>query len=56
VSVLLSRLLLAFTLEYEQPTKLSLTMTSNALRVIDEQGARLRDLPGRAGVSREPSR
>lgn len=53
LSVLLSRLLLAFTLEYEQHTKLSLTMTSNALRVLDDQGVRLRDLPVRAGVSRE---
>jgi DNA-binding MarR family transcriptional regulator len=53
LSVLLSRLLLAFTLDYEQDARLSLTMTANTLRVVDDVGVRLRDLPGRAGVSRE---
>jgi DNA-binding MarR family transcriptional regulator len=53
LSVLLSRTLLAFTLDYEQATRLSLTVSANALRVLDGQGVRLRDLPGRAGVSRE---
>ena len=53
LSVLLSRVLLAFTLDYEQDARLSLTVSANTLRVLDEQGAALRDLPGRAGVSRE---
>lgn len=59
LSVLLSRVLLAFTLDYEdhadweQDTRLSLTISASLLRVLDEAGVRLRDLPGRAGVSRE---
>ena len=53
LSVLLSRVLLAFTLDYEQDARLSLTVSANTLRVLDEQGAALRDLPGRAGVSKE---
>jgi DNA-binding MarR family transcriptional regulator len=53
LSVLLSRVLLAFTLDYEQESRLSLTISANALRVLDEPGVPLRDLPGRAGVSRE---
>jgi DNA-binding MarR family transcriptional regulator len=59
LSVLLSRVLLAFTLDYEdqaeweQEIRLSLTISASLLRVLDETGVRLRDLPGRAGVSRE---
>ena len=65
LSVLLSRVLLAFTLDYEdnavrgageaggEDVRLSLTISASPLRVLDEAGVRLRDLPGRAGVSRE---
>ncbi|MGH3399567.1 MAG: hypothetical protein ACRDPO_33265 [Streptosporangiaceae bacterium] len=53
LSVLLSRTLLAFTLDYEQATRLSLTVSANALRVLGDQVTALRDLPGGAGVSRE---
>jgi DNA-binding MarR family transcriptional regulator len=53
LSVLLSRVLLAFTLDYEQETRLSLAVSANALRVLDEPGVRLRDLPALAGLSRE---
>lgn len=53
LSVLLSRVLLAFTLDYEQDTKLSLAVSANTLRVLDTDGVRLRDLPDRAGVSKE---
>jgi DNA-binding MarR family transcriptional regulator len=50
---LLARALLGFTLEYEREVKLSLPMMANVVRVLDRQPARLRDLPHRAGVSKE---
>lgn len=65
LSVLLSRVLLAFTLDYEDPTvrrageaggeehRLSLTISANLLRVLNADGVLLRDLPALAGVSRE---
>jgi hypothetical protein len=53
LSALLARVLLAFTLDYERETKLSLTMTAGVLRVITAAGVRLRDVPGLAGVSKE---
>jgi DNA-binding MarR family transcriptional regulator len=53
LSVLLSRVLLAFTLDFESQSKLSLPISANALRVLDESGIRKRDLPRLAGVSRE---
>jgi len=59
LSVLLSRVLLAFTLDYEDAAdwepeyRLSLTIGANVLRVLDAVGVRLRDLPALAGVSKE---
>jgi DNA-binding MarR family transcriptional regulator len=50
---LLSKVLLAFALEYEGESELALAIGANVLRVIDNDGARLRDLPRRAGVSKE---
>ncbi|TDV57427.1 MarR family winged helix-turn-helix transcriptional regulator [Actinophytocola oryzae] len=50
---LLSRVLLAFTLEYERESELSLPISANVLRVLDEKGVRVRDLPGLTGVSKE---
>jgi DNA-binding MarR family transcriptional regulator len=49
----LSAALLAFTVEYEQRTRLSLTMLANVVRVIGIEGARIRDLPAASGVSKE---
>jgi DNA-binding MarR family transcriptional regulator len=50
---LLSRLLLAFTLEYETASELSLPIGANVLRVLDTQGVPQRDLPVTTGVSKE---
>jgi methyltransferase (TIGR00027 family) len=50
---LLSRVLLAFALDYEAESEVSLAVGANLLRVLREDGTRLRDLPLRSGVSRE---
>jgi DNA-binding MarR family transcriptional regulator len=50
---LLSKVLLALTLDFERESDLSLPMSSNALRVLDEHGVRVRDLPGLTGTSKE---
>jgi DNA-binding MarR family transcriptional regulator len=52
LSVLLSRVLLAFALEFERESDLSLAICANALRILDEKGVRLRDLPLLTGVSK----
>jgi DNA-binding MarR family transcriptional regulator len=53
LSALLSRVLLAFAIEFERELDLSLAISANVLRVLDEQGVRVRDLPLLAGVSKE---
>ncbi|HEY1827200.1 MAG TPA: hypothetical protein VGF87_04230 [Acidimicrobiales bacterium] len=53
LSVLLSRVLHSFALDVEWASKRSLAMCSNTLRVLDEDGIRLRDLPRLTGVSKE---
>jgi DNA-binding MarR family transcriptional regulator len=50
---LLSRVLLAFALEFERDSDLSLAISANVVRVLDEQGVRIRDLPLLSGVSKE---
>ncbi len=50
---LLSRVLLAFAIEFERESDLSLAICANVVRVLDEQGARVRDLPLASGVSKE---
>jgi DNA-binding MarR family transcriptional regulator len=50
---LLSRVLLAFAAEFERESPVSLAISANVLRVLDEHGVRVRDLPGLSGVSRE---
>jgi DNA-binding MarR family transcriptional regulator len=50
---LLSRLLLAFAIEFEREWPLSLAIGANILRVLDDNGIRLRDLPLLTGVSKE---
>ena len=52
LSTLLSRVLLAFAVEFERESKLSLAVGANVLGVLDGQAVRVRDLPGRVGVSR----
>lgn len=53
LSALLARVLLALALEFESESKLSLAIYANVLRVLDEKGVRMRDLPRITGVSKE---
>lgn len=53
LSALLSRVLLAFAVEFERESKLSLAISANVLRVLNEEGVRVRDLPLLTGVSKE---
>jgi methyltransferase (TIGR00027 family) len=53
ISALLSRVLLSFALDYERESALSLAVSANLLRVLGEDGIRLRDLPGLTGISKE---
>jgi DNA-binding MarR family transcriptional regulator len=50
---LLSRALLAFAIEYERESDLSLAIGANVVGVLDEVGVRVRDLPLLSGVSKE---
>jgi hypothetical protein len=50
---LLARVLLTFAIDFELEAKISLAIAANALRVIDEQGTRIKDLPALSGVSTE---
>ena len=50
---LLSRVLLAFAIEFERESDLSLAISANVLRVLSESGVRVRDLPVLTGVSKE---
>jgi methyltransferase (TIGR00027 family) len=56
LSALLSRVLLAFALEYEREARLSLAVAANVLRVLGSEGTRLRELPGLTGTSTESVR
>lgn len=53
LSALLSKVLLAFALDYERDADLSLPIAANVLHVINVEGVRVRDLPRACGVSRE---
>ena len=53
LAALLSQPLLAFTLEYEEDSTLSLPMNANVVRLVPAGGVPVRDLPDRSGVSRE---
>lgn len=50
---LLAKTLLAFAIEFELKSELSLALCANVMRVLDENGVRLRDLPRLSGVSKE---
>jgi DNA-binding MarR family transcriptional regulator len=50
---LLSKVLLAFTLEFERESHVSLAICANVLRVAGETPVRLRDLPRLSGLSKE---
>ena len=51
--VLLARTLLSIALQFEHAFDISLAIYANVLRVIDEEGIRLRDIPALSGVSKE---
>jgi DNA-binding MarR family transcriptional regulator len=51
--VLLSRALLAFAMDFEREFDLSLAICANIVRVLDDKGVRLRDIPQLSGVSKE---
>ena len=53
LATLLSRVLLAFTLEAEDGAPVSLAIGSNVLRVLDDDGGPVKELPLRTGVSKE---
>ncbi len=53
LSALLSQTLLAFAIEFERESELSLAICANVVRVLDEKGMRVRDLPLPSGVSKE---
>jgi methyltransferase (TIGR00027 family) len=53
LSALLSRVLLAFALDYEASCEVSLAVGANLLRVLREDGMRPRDLPAMTGISKE---
>jgi DNA-binding transcriptional ArsR family regulator len=50
---LLARVLLAFALEFERESPLSLAISANPLRVLGAEPVRVRDLPALTGVSKE---
>jgi len=50
---LLARVLLAFAMEYERESAVSLAISANILRVIEDGGASVRELPALSGVSKE---
>jgi DNA-binding MarR family transcriptional regulator len=53
LSALLSQALLAYTIDFERSSERSLPLTANIVRVLDEEGRSIRDLPLAAGVSKE---
>jgi len=53
LSAALSRILLAFALEFESESDLSLAISANVLRVLNEKGVRLSEIPRVTGVSKE---
>jgi DNA-binding MarR family transcriptional regulator len=53
LSALLSRLLIAFTIEFERESRLPLAISASALRTVTEDGVPVGDLPRLTGVSRE---
>lgn len=50
---LLAKVLLAFVIDYERESELSLALCANILRVLSDEGVRVRDLPRLSGVSSE---
>ena len=53
LSALLSKVLLAFAMEFERESDLSLAINANVLRVLNEKSVRVRELPRLSGISKE---
>jgi hypothetical protein len=53
LAALLARVLLRFALEFESQGEVSLAISANIVRVLNEKGVRVRDLPILSGVSKE---
>jgi hypothetical protein len=53
LSARLARVLLAYTLDFERESELSLPLTANYVRVLDKEGLDVREVPRIAGVSKE---
>jgi len=53
LSALFSRVLLAFAVDFERVSKLSLALSANVVRVLNADGVRVRDLPSLTGISKE---
>lgn len=51
--VLLAHALMAYTLDFEEGSALSLPLSANVLRVLDADGVPVRELPSRTGISKE---
>jgi DNA-binding MarR family transcriptional regulator len=51
--ILLAKALLAFALRFERDSKVSLAIGANVLRLVSDEGIRVRDLPRQSGVSKE---
>lgn len=50
---LLAQALMAYTLDFEERSPLSLPVSANVLRVLDGNGVLVRELPSRTGISKE---
>ena len=53
LAALLSRVLLAYAVEFEADSEMSLAVCANVLRLVGDEGMRVRDLPHLSGVSIE---
>ncbi len=51
--VLLARTLLLYTLDFERESALSLPLCANVVRVLDEAGVLVDEIPPRSGISKE---
>jgi DNA-binding MarR family transcriptional regulator len=50
---LLSRVLLELAIDFEQSSRVPIAVYADLVRVLDPEPVRVRDLPGRAGISKE---
>lgn len=53
MDALLSKVLLTFAIDFEKESDLSLAISANVMRVLNQEGVRLKDLPIMTGASKE---